>query len=114
MIIIFSSLNIIIKNVRSLNESGIPYLIIHLPISDEIASNKKAELSVRNRQKQWNSIERVTGKKIQTIFDYLGEIPKNPFLMDSSKTNKHPSPWGMNLYSDTIIKILVSNKLINF
>lgn len=100
-----------LKRVAAVEKTGVPYIIVHLPLSDEVETGKEAILT-GGREKLWKSLERITGKKIYNVIDYIDMPLKDPHRMDASKTNKHPSPWGMNLYANAITEMIVRNELI--
>lgn len=101
----------VVESVKTLNGLGIPYIIVHLPISDEIVSGKKAILNT-HEQGLWDSLEVLAGRKILAVSDFIDKPLDDPYLMDASPTNKHPSPWGMQLYANAITRMLEKEGLI--
>ncbi|HEY9081030.1 SGNH/GDSL hydrolase family protein [Magnetovibrio sp.] len=100
-----------VQKLDALEKMGIPYVIVHLPVSPEVAMGKEADLFPK-RAALWNSLESVTGKKILGVTDYIPMPLEKPSRMDASPDNLHPGPFGMKIYADAITKMVIDNNLI--
>jgi len=100
-----------VEKVAALEQMNIPYVIVHLPVSPEVAMGQEADLFPK-RAALWNSLERATGKKILGVTDYIPMPLENPSRMDASSNNLHPGPFGMKIYADAITNMIIDNDLL--
>lgn len=100
------------ESIQALEGLGVPYIIVHLPISDEVASGRKAILSP-GQKALWLSLERLAGRKVLAVSDFVDKPVPDPHRMDYSPTNKHPSQWGMKLYAGAVTRMLEQEGLIS-
>ena len=91
-------------NIEALKKSGIPYLVIHLPVLPEITEQKEysdAEVEAIARA--------VTAKRDEPVYGLLDYMPlplQKTEQMTISDTDLHPSRAGMILYTDAVINLM--------
>lgn len=88
----------------SLRESGVPLLLIHLPIAPELAEGSAMLLG--NQAALWDSLEAATGRPTYRLADYIDPPLADPLAMSHKPTDHHPSPFGMQVYANAITRIM--------
>ena len=95
------------ENVKAINAMGIPYVVIHLAIYNEIRDGKEYVLGQPAQQADLlASLARVTRRPIHPT---LGNIPLpvgDLSVINSSQGDYHPSLVGMEFYADLMARIL--------
>jgi hypothetical protein len=99
-----------IENVNYINQSNIPYYIIHLPTYEDLKAGEY-ELG-EQEQSLFESFQEVTGKQIINFIDYASshdstnlEDPEKLFM---SPYDRHPSLQGIRFYAEVVSEILIS------
>lgn len=99
-----------IENVNHINQSSIPYYLIHLPTYDDLKAGEY-ELG-EQEQSLFESFQEVTGKQIINFMEYapghdsinLDDLEKL-FL---SPYDRHPSLEGIRFYAEVVTEILIT------
>lgn len=98
-----------IENVNHINQSNIPYYIIHLPTYENLKAGEY-ELSDQE-QSLFESFQEVTGRQIINFIEYASsrdsnnlEDLENLFL---SPYDRHPSLQGIRYYAEVVSEILI-------
>ena len=99
-----------IENVNYLNQSKIPYYIIHLPTYEDLKAGEY-ELS-EQEQSLLESFQEVTGKQIIDFMEYAPEHDSNK-LEDLEKLfmspyDLHPSLQGIRFYAEVVSEMLIT------
>jgi lysophospholipase L1-like esterase len=97
----------LIAAIATLNQTAIPYVLIHLPFYPEVKSGQ--EFSVPIMAQIARQIGRMTGRPMQGLLDYIPHPVPNPERMNHSPENMHPSTWGMQMYADAVSEIVLKN-----
>lgn len=99
-----------IENVNHINQSNIPYYIIHLPTYEDIKA-REYQLD-EQEQSLFESFQELTGKQIINFIEYA---PDNDFnnLQDieelfMSPYDRHPSLQGIRFYAEVVSEILIT------
>lgn len=99
-----------IENVNYINQSNIPYYIIHLPTYEDLKAGEY-ELS-EQEQSLFESFQEVTGKQIINFIEYPSSHDSNNredleklFL---SPYDRHPSLQGIRFYAEAISEALIT------
>jgi hypothetical protein len=101
-----------IENVNYINQSNIPYYIIHLPTYEDLKAGEY-ELG-EQEQSLFESFQEVTGKQIINFIEYASSYDSNnleileKFFM--SPYDLHPSLQGIRFYADVVSEILITLK----
>jgi hypothetical protein len=99
-----------IENVNHINQSNIPYYIIHLPTYEDL---KAGEYELGEQQQSlFESFQEVTGKQIINFIEYASSHDSNN-LEDIEKLfmspyDRHPSLQGIRLYAEVVSEILIT------
>lgn len=99
-----------IENVNHINQSNIPYYIIHLPTYEDIKAGKY-ELS-EQEQSLLDSFQEITGKQIINFIEYTSSHDSDN-LDDLDKLflspyDRHPSLEGIRFYAEVISEIMIT------
>jgi lysophospholipase L1-like esterase len=97
----------LIAAIATLNQTGIPYVLIHLPFYPEVKSGQEywwPNLALIAQQ-----IGRMTGRSMHSWLDYFPHPLPNPERMNHSPDNMHPSPWGMQMYANAVSEIVLKS-----
>ena len=99
-----------IQNVNHINQSNIPYYIIHLPTYGDLKAGEY-ELGEQERA-LFESFQEVTGKQIINFIEYAPSHDSNN-LEDLEKLfmspyDRHPSLQGIRFYAEVIGEILIN------
>ncbi|HJX23445.1 MAG TPA: SGNH/GDSL hydrolase family protein [Candidatus Bathyarchaeia archaeon] len=99
-----------IGNVNHINESNIPYVLIHLPTYEDLKAGEY-ELS-EQEQSLFESFQEVTGKQIINFIEYASSHDSNN-LEDLEKLflspyDRHPSLQGIRFYAEVVSEILIT------
>ncbi len=97
--------------VKAVEATGIPYILVHMPIYPEITQNREYLLD-SHQQRLLDSLVRITGKKIDGLLDYVDKPVEKPERIIISPQNFHPSPYGMKFYADATVRLLTERNLI--
>jgi hypothetical protein len=99
-----------IDNVNHINQSNIPYYIIHLPTYTDLKAGEY-ELS-EQEQSLFESFQEVTGKQIIDFFDYAPSHDSNNVedleKLFMSPYDLHPSLQGIRFYAEVVSEILIT------
>ena len=99
-----------IENVNHINQSNIPYYIIHLPTYEDLKAGEY-ELS-EQQQSLFESFQEVTGKQIIDFFDYALSYDSNNVedleRLFMSPYDLHPSLQGIRFYAEVVSEILIT------
>lgn len=93
------------ENIKTINATGIPVIWVHLPIYTEVKANKEYEL-VGTMPDLLASLERDTQSKVEGLLSYTPLPVERPDRMNITETNYHPSLWGMEFYTQAVVKML--------
>jgi len=99
-----------IQNVNHINQSNIPYYIIHLPTYGDLKAGEY-ELGEQERALK-ESLQEVTGKQIINFIEYAPSHDSNN-LEDLEKLfmspyDRHPSLQGIRFYAEVVGEILIN------
>jgi hypothetical protein len=99
-----------IENVNHINQSNIPYYIIHLPTYEDLKAGEY-ELS-EQEQSLFESFQEVTGKQVINFIEYAPSHDTNN-LEDLEKLfmspyDRHPSLQGIRFYAEVVSEILIT------
>jgi hypothetical protein len=102
------------NDIKSISQTGIPYILVHLPYYPEVQSQKKYftppdERTGRIAEQIALEIRRLTK---HPIYEGLGYMPlpiDHPEKMNVSSENMHPSAWGMQLYANAVTRIVLES-----
>jgi hypothetical protein len=97
-------------SVRRVEETGIPYLLVHLPIYPEVLAGRETVASSQE-QRLLSSLERMTGRTIFGVLDVTARPIDHPERMNVTPDNYHPSLWGMEFYAEAVDRMLLENGL---
>lgn len=95
---------------RALEESGVPMLLIHLPIAPELMEGQPMLLGFQ--QELWRSLEAATGQRSHRLADHIVPPLDDPLAMSHQPTDHHPSPFGMRVYAHAITRILAAEGVL--
>jgi hypothetical protein len=99
-----------IENVNYINQSNIPYYIIHLPTYEDL---KAGEYKLgEQEQSLYESFQEITGKQTISFIEYASSDDSN-YLEDLetlflSPYDRHPSLQGIRFYADVVTEILIT------
>jgi lysophospholipase L1-like esterase len=99
----------LLTSIETLNRSGIPYIVIHLPFYPEVSAGEEYMSPIM--AEIGREISRLTGRPMHGLLDYITLPIGNPERMNSSKDNMHPSTWGMQMYAKAVTKIVVTGEV---
>lgn len=99
-----------IENVNHLNQSNIPYYIIHLPTYEDIKAGKY-QLD-EQAQSLFESFQELTGKQIINFIEFAPDSDSNNFEdldeLFMSPYDRHPSLQGIRFYAEVVSEILIT------
>jgi hypothetical protein len=99
----------LLKSIETLNRSGIPYILIHLPFYPEVSTGEEYMWPVM--AEIGREISRLTGQRMHGLLDYIPLPVTNPERINRSRDNMHPSTWGMQMYAEAVSKIVLKGGL---
>jgi GDSL-like lipase/acylhydrolase family protein len=99
-----------IEDINHINQSNIPYYIIHLPTYEEL---KAGEYDLdEQEQSLFESFQEVTGKQTINFFEYdSSHDSNNPEDLEKlflSPYDRHPSLQGIRFYAEVVSEILIT------
>lgn len=101
-----------IENVKHINQSNIPYYIVHLPTYQDLLAGEY-ELN-EQEQSIFESFQEITGKQIINFFEYApSRDTNNPEDLEKlfmSPYDRHPSLQGIGFYAEVFSEILITLK----
>jgi hypothetical protein len=100
-----------IKALETLKAIGTPAVLFHNAFFPEVVA-KKEFIVTYQQQSLLDSLIRKTSFPMVETLDNVDLPVKNPRRMNASKTNLHPSLWGMEFYSKALIRALIDKKLL--
>jgi hypothetical protein len=96
--------------VNYINQSNIPYYIIHLPTYEDLKAGEY-ELG-EQEQSLFESFQKVTGKQIIDFFEHAPSQDSNNLEdleeLFISPYDLHPSLQGIRLYAEVVGEILIT------
>jgi hypothetical protein len=99
-----------IENVNHINQSNIPYYMIHLPTYDDLKAGDY-QLS-EQQQALLESLQEITGKQVINFMEYTpSHDSKKPEDLDElfmSQYDLHPSLEGIRFYAEVVSEILIT------
>jgi hypothetical protein len=99
-----------IENVNEINQSNIPYYIIHLPTYEDLKA-RKFELDEQG-QSLFESFQEITGKRIINFMEYAPDNNSNSLedleQLFMSPYDRHPSLQGIRFYAEVVSEILIT------
>lgn len=99
-----------IENVNHINQSNIPYYIIHLPTYEDIKAGKY--LLNEQEQSLFESFQELTGKQIINFIEFAPENASNNLddieELFMSPYDRHPSLQGIRFYAEVVSEILIT------
>jgi hypothetical protein len=107
----YSQDNQFLAAVKAVQATGIPTLLVHLPIYPEVVKNQEFLLDSRE-QGFLDSLKKTTGKEVYGLLDYVDKPVEKPERMNVTPENFHPSVWGMHFYADATVRLLEQRNLI--
>lgn len=98
-----------VSRVMYLNAIGTPYLLVHLPIEQELRGSKIT--ATQQESALLDSLESITGKRVVFMHKHVNNnaLPDTINLMPY---NSHPNIDGMKLYADLIAGHLIEENLV--
>ena len=97
----------LIAAIATLNQTAIPYILIHLPFYPEVKSGQ--EYWWPSLAQIAGQIGRMTGRPMYGWLDHFPHPVPNPERMNHSAENMHPSTWGMQMYANAVSEIVLKN-----
>ena len=101
-----------IENISHINQSNIPYYIIHLPTYEDLKAGEY-ELS-EQEQSLLESFQEITGKQIINFIEYASSHdsnnPEDLEKLFMSSYDLHPSLQGIRFYAEVVSRILITLK----
>ncbi|MEQ8346448.1 MAG: SGNH/GDSL hydrolase family protein [Sneathiellaceae bacterium] len=99
-----------VKALQALRDTGVPLLLIHLPIAPELAEGEAMLLG--NQEALWKSLEAATGQQVHRLADHIDPPLADPMAMSHKATDHHPSPFGMQVYANAIARIMAQEGIL--
>jgi hypothetical protein len=99
------------RSLKSIEISGVPYILMHLAFYPEFTEGKEYILT-NAEEKLLQSLRAVTGKEIFETTKYLNLPLNDPQRFVQSPDNYHPSLAGLNLYADAMAELVVRKRLL--
>jgi hypothetical protein len=97
-------------SIKTLQQTGIPYLVVHLPVLPEVKAEKEySDLAVEGITRE---VARLTGKPVYGLLDYMHLPVENADRMTVNDTDLHASRFGMILYSDAVINLISKTRVL--
>jgi hypothetical protein len=97
-------------SIKALQQTGIPYLVVHLPTLPEVKPEK--EYSDPLVEEIAREVARRTGKPVYGLLDFMHLPVENADRMTVNDTDLHPSRFGMILYSDAVINLISKTRVL--
>lgn len=101
-----------VENVKHINQSHIPYYLIHLPTYEDLKAGEYA-LS-EQEQSLFESCQEVTGRQIIDFFEFASSPdPSNVDDLEKlflSPYDRHPSLQGIRFYAEVVSDILIASQ----
>jgi hypothetical protein len=99
----------LVKSIAALQDIGIPYVLVHLPIHSEVSAREEYP-SVAAAQIT-KKISQLSGRPVHGLLEHMPNPMLDPERMSRSPQDVHPSPWGMQLYAEAVSNILLKKDL---
>ena len=99
-----------VENVRYLEELAIPYILVHLPILEEMQMDTEYLLSATD-EALFDNLEYLTGRKVFGLLDYVKRPVKDPVGLTVGPGNPHPNGKGMIFYAEAMTTLLIREGL---
>jgi lysophospholipase L1-like esterase len=99
------------RSLKSIEQSGVPYILMHLAFFPELKEGKEYILTTAE-ESLLQSLRTVTGKEVFETTKYLNLPLSDPERFVQSPDNYHPSLAGLNLYAEAIGELLAREKLV--
>jgi len=93
-----------------LRDSGVPLILIHLPIAPELMEGQPMLLGFQ--EELWRSLEAATGQRSYRLAEHIVPPLDDPLAMSHQPTDHHPSPFGMQVYANAITRILAEEGIL--
>ena len=100
-----------VESLRTLEASGIPYVLMHLPIYPELKAGREYILT-NQEARLLKSLAQVTGKPIYETTRYTKMPVEKPERLINAEDDHHPSLAGLQFYADAIAEILVRSGFV--
>jgi lysophospholipase L1-like esterase len=97
-----------LRSLKTIEETGIPYVLFHLAFYPEIKLGREFTTNYTEAALA-DSLRQLTGHEIHETTRYVHMPVENPERMNLSEDNYHPSRWGMELYVDAVVEMLIRN-----
>jgi hypothetical protein len=95
----------LIRDVGTLKQTGIPYMIINLPLGISLRDHQEFWLE-GNAESLLKSLESVTGKRVQRLGPYLNIAPQDAMKLCLAADDCHPSEFGMQEYAGAVVQVI--------
>lgn len=99
-----------VENVNYLNQSNIPYYIIHLPTYADLKA-EKYELGEQENS-LYASLQDITGSQIINFIEYIPGRASNDLedleTLFISPYDRHPSLQGIRFFAEVVVEILIT------
>jgi hypothetical protein len=104
-----------VEDVEFVKNSGIPFLLIHIPTINEMGDRLNGNfdfgaygMRADREQSLAASVERLTGKQIIHLYSYYDEAEKrNPLSLVHSPQDGHPSQKGVEVMAHALERLLI-------
>jgi hypothetical protein len=96
--------------IKALKQTGIPYLVVHLPVAPEVKSEKEYNWDPPAEEIA-HVVSRLTGQPVYGLLDYMPLPVENPEKMAVTETDLHPSKFGMILYANAVTNLILKSGL---
>lgn len=99
-----------VRAVKAVNATGVPYIVVHLPLGSHVKVAKEFHLDPQS-ESLLHSLDEITGRPVFAMFPYLSVAPEDGMSMCKKPKDCHPSVFGMHSYADAVIQIIKRNRI---
>ena len=98
--------------ISAVANTGIPYLLVHLPYYPELAAGKEFAWDDEASRNERSDLQTVTGHSVIGLLQHLDLPVRQPERMNQPPYNLHPSAWGMMLTATGVLRVLLRQGLV--
>jgi hypothetical protein len=92
-------------SINAIKQTGIPYLVVHLPLLPEVKAEKEYSDPAVGEIVQ--EVGHLTGQPVYGLLDYMPLPMEHPERMTVTNTDLHPSKFGMLLYANAATNLVL-------
>jgi hypothetical protein len=97
----------LIAAIATLEQSGVPYLLVHLPFYPEVKTGEEYSSPMAARVAQ--EIGHLSKRPVHALLKHIQLPIPDPERMNHSAENMHPSTWGMQMYAAAVSAIILKS-----